>query len=435
MCEKDIYQEIFGEVKKIPVIDTHEHLLWSEEYRVNDETDVLKEYLAHYMKSDLISAGLSLADYNKVTDVSTDIDGRWKIVEPYWEVCRYTGYGNALDIAVKGIYNIERIDGNNIRKLNEEFLKRKTIGHYEHVLKNLCGIRTSLLDIWTFRLDGENRLFKRVWQPQNFINPMPSDGSNIVSYIEDNFSIKVRTLEDWLEAFEREFDYMLNTYAVNVIKSSIAYSRSLRFEKTDYAKVKALFASAIGKWEKEGRDKGETLEFPVEVQDFMMHYALNLANKRNLTFQFHTGLLEGNGNVLNNSDPLLMNNLFIEYPDVNFDLFHISYPFQNVAAALCKMFPNVFIDMCWAHIISPSASMQALECFLDSIPYNKISAFGGDYLFVDGVYGHLHIARQNVSRVLAKKVADGIFSVEKAIEIATALFYGNPKRIFKLDDC
>jgi hypothetical protein len=99
------------------------------------------------------------------------------------------------------------------------------------------------------------------------------------------------------------------------------------------------------------------------------------------------------------------------------------------------MFPNVFIDMCWAHIISPSASIHALEGFLDTVPYNKISAFGGDYIFVDAIYGHLNIARQNVSRVLAQKVTDGKFSVEKAIEIATALFYENPKRIFKLNDC
>jgi hypothetical protein len=97
------------------------------------------------------------------------------------------------------------------------------------------------------------------------------------------------------------------------------------------------------------------------------------------------------------------------------------------------MFPNVTVDMCWAHIISPSASICALHDFLDAIPYNKISAFGGDYLFVDGVYGHLEIARRNVARVLAEKAENGIFGEDKALEIARALFYDNPKRIFKLE--
>ena len=59
------------------------------------------------------------------------------------------------------------------------------------------------------------------------------------------------------------------------------------------------------------------------LQDYMMHYILRLANKRGLTFQFHTGLQEGNGNIIYNSDPSLLSNLFLEYPDVDFDIFHI----------------------------------------------------------------------------------------------------------------
>ena len=88
--------------------------------------------------------------------------------------------------------------------------------------------------------------------------------------------------------------------------------------------------------------------------------------------------------------------------------------------------------MCWAHIISPSASVAALSDFLDAVPYNKISAFGGDYIFADGIYGHLELSFQNVSEALAGKVERGVFTEEKAIDIAKALYYYNPKRIFKL---
>jgi len=83
--------------------------------------------------------------------------------------------------------------------------------------------------------------------------------------------------------------------------------------------------------------------------------------------------------------------------------------------------------------LNPAASVSALDDFLDAIPYNKISAFGGDYLFVDGVYGHLYISRLNVSRVLAGKISRGVFGESKALEIAKALYYDNPKRIFKLE--
>lgn len=390
------------------VIDTHEHLHWTA--RPTNNKDVLREYLIHYMSSDVKSAGLKQADFDKVTNREINIMERWNIVEPYWEFSRYTGYGRALDIAVKGIYGIDGVNRGTIEELNRVFCENENEEHSRYVLKDLCNIEVSLLDDWTWASEPvSSPYFKRAWQPTSFVTPSPDMLENKTS------------LDDWLTDIESQLDKQLEFNGTRFIKTAIAYQRSLRFNKVDYNTVKEHFTKAL-------TDK----YFSKELQDYVMHYLLKLANDRNLTVQVHTGLLEGNGNTLSNSDPSLLNNLFFDYPNVDFDLFHISYPYQNIAAGLCKMFPNVYIDMCWAHIISPNASMNALNEFIDTVPYNKISAFGGDYCFIDGIYGHLYLARENVSRVLAKKVALNVFSEDKAIEIAQALFYDNPKRIFKL---
>ena len=149
--------------------------------------------------------------------------------------------------------------------------------------------------------------------------------------------------------------------------------------------------------------------------------------------QIHTGLQEGNGNYLNNSDPTHLTNLFLEYPNTGFDLFHIGYPFQHKITALAKNFPRVFIDMCWAHIISPNASVNALLEWIDAVPLNKISGFGGDYCFIDGVYGHQLLARENIAKTLTIKVKEGLFTAEKAVEIAKMFLWDNPKKIFRLE--
>ncbi len=387
---------IYRELLSIPVIDTHEHLWYDESSTYKEDDDVLKEYLIHYMKSDVISAGLKPALFQQVINHNLPITERWKIVEPFWESARYTGYGRVLDLSVKEIYGIDGIHANTVEDLNAAFLTQRKPGHYAHVLRDLCNIETSLLDVWTFHFDYDNDLFKRVWQAQNFLGPSDPDGYDFIPEMERKYKTKITSLDDWLSIFERELDFTLAQNGARVLKSSCAYRRSLHFEKVDYTVAKSLFADALKSWN--ARKEERTLpKFSIALQDFMMHYLLKLANERNLTFQFHTGLLEGNGNTLSNSDPSLLNNLFVEYPDVDFDLFHISYPYQGIAGALCKMFPNVFIDMCWAHIISPSASVTALNDFMDAIPYNKISAFGGDYLFADGIYGHLELSRQNIS--------------------------------------
>ncbi|MBQ2763575.1 MAG: amidohydrolase family protein, partial [Firmicutes bacterium] len=158
------------------------------------------------------------------------------------------------------------------------------------------------------------------------------------------------------------------------------------------------------------------------------------ANKRHIPFQIHTGLQEGSENIITNADPTLLANIFMQYRDVDFDVFHMGYPYQDHVSALAKVFPNVYIDMCWAHIISPTASINALVEWVDSVPLSKISAFGGDYCFIDGVAGHQFMARENVSRALAIKVKEGVFGVDEAKHFGKMLFYDNPKKLFHLEN-
>lgn len=427
MAAKDLCEALFDEISKMPVIDTHEHLHWREDEWCKNGDDFLREYLAHYLKSDMLSAGLKQEDFTKAMDMSRSLDERWSIVEPYWEFSRHTGYGRALDISVKGIYGIDGIRRETVEALNQMFLENKKPGHFHRVLKELCGIETSMLDVDAFRANGESPFFKPVWQPRLYVMPSKAEAGKLTEFIKQNHGITVNSLDDWMDALAAEIDHIFRMHGVRVMKTAIAYARTLRFEQVAYHDAKAMFAAALAQW-----GSGNDDAFPRELQDFMMHHTLKLADERGFTFQFHTGLLEGNGNVLSNSDPALLTNLFLAYPNIDFDLFHIGYPYQGTACALAKMFPNVFVDMCWAHIISPSACVAALDDFLDAIPYNKISAFGGDYLFVDGVYGHLHLSRKNVSRTLAGKIARGVMNTDKALDIAAAMYYENPKRIFKL---
>ena len=51
---------------------------------------------------------------------------------------------------------------------------------------------------------------------------------------------------------------------------------------------------------------------------------------------------------------------------------------------------------------------------------------------MDGVYGHQKIARANVAAVLAGKVEDGSFDLDRAMEIARWVFVDNPTRLFGL---
>jgi predicted TIM-barrel fold metal-dependent hydrolase len=169
------------------------------------------------------------------------------------------------------------------------------------------------------------------------------------------------------------------------------------------------------------------------LQDYMMHRIIGLARKHDIPMQIHTGLQAGDGNYISNSNPALLTNLFLEYRDVRFSVFHGSYPYGGELSALAKNFRNVFLDMSWLYIISPSYSERYLHEWLETVPSNKIMAFGGDYHNVENILGHSLMARMVVSNVLIEKVKTGYLTEEEARQIAERLLYKNALDLFRIE--
>lgn len=176
--------------------------------------------------------------------------------------------------------------------------------------------------------------------------------------------------------------------------------------------------------------EGLSLKETTPLQNFMVHKLIQLAEEKSLPIQIHTGIQEGNENIITNSNPTLLINLFREYKEVRFDIFHGSYPYTGELTTLAKTFQNVYIDMCWLHIISPYRARQALAEWLDTVPWNKIFGFGGDYIHAEGVYGHSVIARENISRVLTEKVEEGSLTEKQAVHLAQKLLRDNAYEFF-----
>ena len=417
------YEELLDFIMSLEIVDTHEHLPYCEA-AWERPNDILHDYLTHYFSCDLISAGLRPKELEFARDVSEPLMERWKILEPYWDAARYTGYGRAITLAVQGLYGIEDIRRDTIEELNHHFQQALNRGnHFHYVLKEKSKLKVSLLDS---NLDCDREFFRSVYRLDGFLFPTHYKD---LKELGKEFGITISSIKDWKQAVEFKLDSVLRRGAV-ALKCGVAYLRPLRFEKVTEAEAEVEFNKLydnahIADW-RPGTYVGR------KFQDHMMHYILKLANERGLTIQFHTGIQEGNGNFIYDSNPALLSNLFVEYENVKFDIFHMGYPYHQTLSALAKNFRNVFIDMAWAHIISPTASINALVEWLDAVPACKISAFGGDYCFVDGVYGHQLLARENVAKALSIKVAQGVFDLGRAREIARWLFIDNPMRLFKL---
>ncbi len=442
----DLATRIAQAVDAIRLVDTHEHLLAEEErHRAAHDFGYL---FPHYASSDLISSGMPPALFEAVratarpvliermartgwirkppplaspSRADLSLEERWAALEPYWERIRNTGYARCLLIALRDLFGIPDLSRQSYRQVSEAIAGSQRPGWYRHVLQEKARIAVSIQD--DFRTGVDRELFAPVVRLEHFACAATRGD---LRTLEADTGQAIHSLDDLERAMHAALDRYVREGAVGV-KISIAYRRTIRFEtvpRSDAERVFARFASNLG--------EGPSWEEARPLQDYMFHRIVRAAMERNLPIQIHTGLQEGTGNLLANSNPTLLTNLFLEYPRTQFDLFHGGYPYMGEAIALAKNFPNVYLDLCWLYIISPSAAARMLHEAIETVPGNKIFAFGGDFIIPEGAYGHSVMARQVVSRVLVEKVEDGYLSEEEAIALAGRILRDNPAELYRL---
>ncbi|HBB93031.1 MAG TPA: hypothetical protein DC042_15290 [Bacteroidales bacterium] len=421
--EPGFEQRIRDFVNQIKVVDTHEHLLNPAGF----DSSMLDFMLLfrHYATGDFESAGMPRNIMDKLfTDSLTSIE-KWRTLEPYWERCFNTGYNRAAVLAAEKLFGVKAIDETTVAGLSEKIRKAYQTDWYDQVLRQKCNIEYVIedypFDDWENRIFGNQNMFRYVRKFDGFVLINSRDG---IKNLGKWKSTGIQNLDDLVNALDNAF-HQAFSQGIVAVKSILAYNRTLFYGKVTKEEAQEVFNKIMNAPGEEALSFDEVKP----LQDYMMRRVLDLADSHDLPVQLHTGL---NGGTIENAKPTNLTNLFREYPDVRFILFHGGYPYGGELAVLAKKFNNVYIDLCWLYIISPSFSERYLHEWLETVPASKIMAFGGDFLYVENVYSHLLFAREIVSNVLIDKVRDGYFSEVEAIKIAQMLFHDNAIRILNL---
>ena len=394
-----------GEIDKLDIISTHEHIL-SEKERL-DIKPTFFTLSEHYLQSDMISAGMPGPAKS------------WAEFEPWWRYAKHTGYGQALRIAIGDIYNISEISDATLPKIDAAITAANKPGLYQHVLKEKGRFHYGVLDdYWHGDPVRTDAKFFVLARKMDWFSSAAQ--ASDIRKMEEVTGVAIPDVRGLKRALEKRLAQSLEAGMVT-LKTTLAYSRPLRFEETTEAEAQADFELLM-------REPQKTP--PRRLSDHIFHHLLQLAQDGRIPIQVHTGLQAGNGNVLENSRPTQLNNLFLKYPRVTFDLFHLGWPWVTEVAALAKIFRNVTVDFCWAWVISPTASRNALHEMLETVPSNKLFGFGGDYRMVELSYGHSRMARAGIAQVLAEKVVSGFCTETEAVELARMILHDNPARLF-----
>lgn len=438
-----IRDSIRAEIDKVRVVDTHEHIM-PEKLR-NDYAVDFGYLFGHYNSSDLVSAGMPprlmeaarlpmnryRVYWNNTMRLGRFIPAperedmslaeRWAAMEPYWEAIRNTAYAKQTLITARDIFGVEDLNRNTFERLSEAIAASRKPGWYRHIMKERAGIDVSVIDIQTSDVDRD------LFVPSVRLDAFVQVTSRVdLGFLEQDTGVSIHSLDDLVCAMQVSLKKHIENGAV-AVKTGLAYRRTLKYDKTPRHDAELVFNRIAGHL-----GEGPSWLEAKPLQDYMMHQVIRAAIDAGLPVQVHTGLQEGNENIITNSDPTHLINLFVEYREARFDLFHGGYPYVNEWATLAKNFANVYPDLTWLHIISPEIGRRLLHELIETVPGNKILAFGGDSITVEMAYGHLKMAREVVARVLSEKVEEGYLGEDEAIALGRKMLRDNPAALYRI---
>lgn len=415
-----------------PFVDTHEHL-WEESLRLRTLEGPVTQpralpapdfglLFSNYAESDLEVAGMPAAALAKLFSYDTPLDEKWAAVEPYYDRARHTGYLQNVRESVRMLYGEDDIYRGNYDRISEKLRKQIQPGYYEFILRDVAKVeyaQVNALDAPVFR---ETQYPALLAQDLSFLALAQADN---IEEIAAPANRNVSSLKDWHEII----DWCFATYGPRAIavKNQAAYVRGL-----DYAQVSAADAAPV--FEKFLRDPNAmSMQDKKPFQDHLFHYCIHKAAEYKLPVKLHTGYYARQGymplhRVRHNAGDLC--ELLMAHKNANFVIMHDIYPYQDEAIVIAKHFPNAYLDMCWAWIINPLASVRFVKEFLAAAPANKLFTFGGDYGFVELVPGHARIARHGLGQAISELYEEGWIEREHVKPLIDRLMRGNAHELF-----
>ncbi len=422
-----INRAIFKKVFETPLIDTHEHLMEEKdrlpgESKPRVDADDWSLLLSHYLDSDLVVAGLSGEAYDRFFSDKTDPVDKWKLIEPYWPAVKNTGYGQAVRIAMRRLYDVDDLSAATVKKVQDGYERTRKPGFYRRILCELGKIESCQVNSLGAPF-GESDMPTLLMQ----------DISILGMHVGPNFDgvgkptgIEVRSLADWHRVIDWWFD-KYGKYAV-AVKSQDAYHRDINYDQVPAEKVEGSFRKRLANDPLTGDEKKA-------LEDHLFWQAVNTATKHKLPVKLHTGYYAGQNympleRLSHNAGSVT--DVCRRSPETRFVFMHICYPHYEDLIAGAKHYANAYVDMCWSWIINPVAAKDFLKKCLVTIPANKILPFGGDYIPVEPVLGHATIARRGIALALSELVEEGWLTQSDAMDLIDPIMHNNARTIFSL---
>lgn len=223
------------------------------------------------------------------------------------------------------------------------------------------------------------------------------------------------TFDGYLAALDEMVARMRSRNQV-ALKNALAYDRDLNFGEPNEAAARAA-------WGKPNPAPEERKAF----SDFIVDHFCGLAAKHDLPVQMHLGTA-----IIRGSHPLNVAPLMERHPRTKFLLMHLAYPWSRELLAMAFVYRNIWLDLTWSWLLSPSHFKLALHEAIEVLPDESRMMLGADNWHLEETFATLQQARRLIGEVLDGKVAANYFSAADAERLAAKILHENARRFFRI---
>ncbi len=350
--------------------------------------------------------------------------------EPRWEdIARFvegSGSNSFVRNLLAGLDQLYCLNGSgitegNYRHLDREIRARHADGSWtKEVLRraNVTGVITDpytdpLLDARAafgedYRSVFRINAFAMGWHP----DARDHNGNSPFEFAK-RLGAPLETFDDFVALLETAVDSMVSRNQV-ALKNALAYDRDIGFDEPDEALARKA-------WRSPAPSAAERKAFG----DFAVDRLCALAGERDIPMQMHLGTA-----LIRGSHPLNAAGLIERHPRTRFLLMHLAYPWSSDLLGMAFVYRNVWIDLTWSFLLSPTHFQRAFHEAIEILPDESRMMLGGDNWHAEETFGAMKTARRLMGAVLEEKVAAGYFTGEDARRLARKICSENARKFF-----
>jgi hypothetical protein len=411
-------------IDRLPVVDVHEHHL--PELLGQPGLTLLGLFRQSY-------AGWAAARPYILPHETRDADPMlveagpctWEDLEPFLERHGSNSFVRNLVWAVTQLYGEgdTTIDRGNWERLDTGLRRHHGQPGWPRRILERAGIEQVITDVYTNPLCDARQAFGESYHSVMRINafacgwhPDSRDhNDNRAHELLARLGSRPATFDEYLAALENVVDGLAGRHQV-ALKNALAYDRALDFDEPDEALARRA-------WGQIAPSAAERKGFG----DFIVDRFCRWAGERDVPVQMHLGSA-----LIRGSHPLRAAGLIERHPRTRFLLMHLAYPWSRDLLGLAFVYRNIWLDLTWAPLLSPTHFQAALHEAIEVLPDESRMMFGGDNWHAEETFGAIQRTRRLLSQVLTEKVGAGYFAEADARRLAEKICHQNARAFFRI---